>query len=575
MFETRWHMLENDNDNEIENKGIHPIISKILRHKGITDGVEMEEFLSDRPQKTYDPYLMKNMDKVVELISSYIKEKKSIWIYGDYDVDGITSIALLMDFFKHFTDNLFYYIPSRSEEGYGLNCDAITDIKNQGADLIITVDCGSTSVNEVELAQSLGMEIIVTDHHNLSDVVPSCLILNPKQNGDAYPFKSLCGCGIAFKLAQALQKAWDAPKRYLNDLLDLTALATVADVVPLIDENRTILKYGLRKINSTSRPGLKHLVEAVNLHEKEITTYQIGFVLAPYFNASGRIDDAKAGVELLITSDQKRIETLAQHLIRCNQDRKIIQDQGLEICKVKVEQFLREDLFLVVDSEDTHEGVIGIIAGRIREMNYKPTLIVSSSAEDGVLKGSGRSIDGIDIYEEMKKCGDLFVKFGGHKNACGFSIERSNLEELRKRLNAQAKSIMETDPEIFTKAIKIYGELKPTEITVEFIEELKKIEPYGMGNEKPYFLVRQLNVKDKGQSIRMGKNQEHLKLLGYSVIYPDPVQLQAVGFGMAEYFVERLGNPEILDLVGFPNINEWNGNKSIQFLIQDMKSNIS
>ncbi len=573
MFRTKWQML--NNENEVIDQGINPIISKVLSYKGITDRFDIEEFLSDSPKRTYDPYLMKNMEKVVEIISDNIKQNKNIWIYGDYDVDGITSIALLMDFLRNFTDKLSYYIPSRAEEGYGLNGDAIKDIKEQGADLIITVDCGSTSVKEVALAKELGMEIIVTDHHNLSEEVPDCLILNPKQNNCMYPFKSLCGCGIAFKLAQGLQRKWDAPKKYINNILDLTALATVADVVPLVDENRTIMKYGLQRINNTSRPGLKYLIEKVDLQKKEISAYQIGFVLAPYFNASGRIDDAKASVELLTTSDKNKINTLTQHLIDCNNERKSVQDQGLEICKQKVEQLYKEDLFLVVDSEDTHEGVIGIIAGRIRDIHYKPTLIVASSSEDGVLKGSGRSIDGMDIYEEMKKCSELFIKFGGHKNACGFSIKKSNLDELRRRLNEQAKVVMDTEPEIFTKTIKVYAELRPADITEELIEDLKKLEPYGMGNEKPYFLVKQLNVADRGRHLRMGKNQEHLKLIGYSDIYQESKQLQAVGFGMADYYIESLGNPKVLDLVGFPNINEWQGNKYLQFLIQDMKSEIS
>jgi len=574
MVETRWHILENyDDDNSVVN--IHPIIKKVLRHKGISDTAEMEEFLSEKPQKTYDPYLMKNMSEVVELITSYIKQKKNIWIYGDYDVDGISSIALLMDFLRNFTDRLNYYIPSRAEEGYGLNCEAISEIKNQGADLIITVDCGSTSVREVALARELGIEIIVTDHHNLSDNIPDCLILNPKQIDCLYPFKGLCGCGIAFKLAQALQKVWNAPKKSLNDLLDLAAMATVADVVPLVDENRTILKYGLKRMNSVTRPGLKYLIEAINLHNKEITSTHIGFVLAPYFNASGRIDDAKAGVELLISSEQKTIESLAAHLMQCNHERKYIQDEGLDFCKKSVDKLHPDDLFLVIDSEGVHEGVIGIIAGRIRDLHYKPTLIITASSEDGILKGSGRSIDGIDIYEEMKKCSDLMIKFGGHKNACGFSIEREKLGLLRKRLNQQTETIRKNEPEIFIKKINIYAELMPKDITEQLIEELKKIEPYGMGNEKPYFLVRQLKFNGGSRPVRMGKNQEHLKLTCVSDIYSDSPQVQAVGFGMAEFFMEQLGCPEMIDLVGFPNLNEWNGYRNIQFQIQDMKSNIS
>ena len=571
MLETRWNILQDCDTDSTHEKKIHPIVSKVLRHKGISDEVEMEEFLSLKPQKTYDPHLLKNMTEAVEVITHHLKQHKSIWIYGDYDVDGISSIALLMQFLGNFTSKINYYIPLRAEEGYGLNCEAIAEIKEKGGELIITVDCGSTSIKEVELAKALGMEIIVTDHHNLSHEAPECLIINPKQMDCYYPFKGLCGCGIAFKLAQALQKELNAPKRTLSELLDLVALATVADVVALVDENRTLMKYGLNNINSVTRPGLKYLIEAINLHEKEISSTQIGFILAPYFNASGRIDDARAGVELLITKDVQRIEELATHLMECNQERKIIQEQGIELSKDKVEKFHRNDLFLVVDSENTHEGVIGIIAGRIRDIYYRPTLIVAHSSEDGIIKGSGRSIDGIDIYEELKSCSDLLIKFGGHKNACGFSLKRDNLELLRERLNIQLLKILKENPEMFVKKINIYGELKASDMTNQLVEELRRIEPYGMGNEKPIFVIKQLKLKSNSQPIRMGKNKEHIKLMGTLQDNSENILIQAVGFGIAEYFVGELGCPEIIDLVGFPDANEWNGNRTIQFMIQDMK----
>ncbi|QXM05342.1 single-stranded-DNA-specific exonuclease RecJ [Crassaminicella indica] len=577
MHKTNWEMIDKDKSIDHFDRA-DAIIKKILMNKGITTEEEIEEFLSEKPQKTYNPFLLKNMKEIVNTIIDYINKKKSIWIYGDYDVDGIASISLLMDFLSNFTNNLHYYIPLREEEGYGLNCDAIKDIKEKGGELIITVDCGSTSVEEVELAKNLGMEIIVTDHHNLSEEVPDCLILNPKQEDCPYPFKFLCGCGIAFKLAQAIQKNMGAPKKYLSDILDLVALATVADVVPLIDENRTLLKYGLKKLNNPTRLGLKYLIEAVGLKDKNISAGHIGFVLGPHFNASGRIDDARAGVELLLSKEQHKIKYLVEHLVTCNNERKAIQKKGLEICKAKVEKYYMNDLFLVIDSEGTHEGVIGIVAGRIRDLYYKPTLIVTRSQDEGILKGSGRSIDDIDIYEEMKKCKDLFIKFGGHKNACGFSIEESKLELLRKRLNEEAFKIKKQSPNKFVKTIKIECELKPSQITEEFVKALEKIEPYGMGNEKPYFLIRQIKVDNNKEKVVMGKNHEHLRLRGVSEKYHDSTEILAVGFGLAENYVNELNCPEIVDIVGFPNINEWNGYKNMQLMIRDMKaykSNIS
>ncbi|MFT9497481.1 single-stranded-DNA-specific exonuclease RecJ [Anaerosolibacter sp.] len=572
MIETYWDILDNSENISMVGEGIHPIVQKILIHKGITDIEEMNEFLSSKPQRTYDPFLMKNMGEVVDVVIDHIQKGKSIWVYGDYDVDGVASIAVLMDFLKRFTSNLHYYIPLRAEEGYGLNCEAIEDIKKQGADLIITVDCGSTSVKEVQLAKDLGMEIIVTDHHNLSDTVPDCLILNPKQGDCNYPFKLLCGCGIAFKLAQGVQKKLNAPKSYLNDLLDVVALATVADVVPLIDENRTLLKYGLKKMTNCTRPGLKGLIRALELEGKDITTSHIGFILGPHFNASGRIDDARAGVELLLEGDTKKINSLIRHLVACNHERKTIQDKGLELCKAKVEQNYLEDLFLVVDSEGTHEGVIGIIAGKIRDRYYKPTLIVTEGHEEGIMKGSGRSIDGMDIYEELKNCADLFIKFGGHKNACGFSIEKDKLEILRRRLNEQAKVVREESPEVFVKSIKVYAELKPSELTESLLQELERIEPYGMGNEKPQFLLSCLKVDNSPQVVAMGKKQEHLKLKGLSQKWNEKIPVHAVGFGMADLYIQQLHCPEEVDIVGFPRINEWNGYRNMQFMISDVKA---
>lgn len=572
MFQTNWEIIDIGNDLNECDRNISPIVQKILISKGIKSKEDMEEFLSIKPKKTYDPFLLKNMTEIVDIIIEHINTKKNIWIYGDYDVDGICSIALMVDFLSRFTKNLNYYIPLREEEGYGLNCDAIREIKENGGDLIITVDCGSTSVKEVELAHELGMEIMITDHHNLSDEVPKCLILNPKQKDCNYPFKLLCGCGIAFKLTQALQKKLDAPKKYLSDVLDLVGLATVADVVPLIDENRTILKYGLKKLNNPTRSGLKKLITAVGLDDKEITAGHIGFVLGPHFNASGRIDDAKLGVELLLSRDNQKIERLVNHLVSCNNERKDIQKNGLEICKNKVEQNYLEDLFLVVDSEGTHEGVIGIVAGKIRDLYYKPTLVVTKSSQEGILKGSGRSIDDMDIYEELKKCEDLFVKFGGHKNACGFSIEESKLSILRERLNKQAEQIKEKSPEVFIKTIQINCEITPSKLTEELVEELGKIEPYGMGNERPYFLIRKIKVNNGSKDVLLGKGQEHIKLKGKSQLYKDQKEVVAVGFNMAYKYTDHLNCPEVVDMIGVPKINEWNGYKNIQFMISDIRT---
>ncbi|PAB58774.1 single-stranded-DNA-specific exonuclease RecJ [Anaeromicrobium sediminis] len=565
MFETTWQVL---NKEDINNIDTDEIIKNILKNKGILEEEQIKEFLSDKPQRTYDPFLLKDMKEAVEKIVNHIENKKSIWIYGDYDVDGITSISLLMDFLSNFTDNLNYYIPLREEEGYGLNCDAIRDIKEKGADLIITVDCGSTSINEVSLAKELGMDIIITDHHNIGEEKPDCLIVNPKQEDCEYPFELLCGCGIAFKLAQAIQKRLDGPKKYLAQVLDLVALGTVADVVPLVDENRTMLKHGLNRINKGSRTGLKTLIDKIELKLGTITSTNIAFIIAPHFNASGRIDDAKASVRLLLSEDMDEINSLVSHLIECNNARKELQVTCIEKCKNIVEENYTDDLFLVVNSEDGHEGVIGIVAGKVRDAYYKPALILTGSSEDGILKGSGRSIEHIDIYEELKKHEDLFVKFGGHKNACGFSIKSENLDLLREKLNEEASK---KDKEIFVKRIKIDCELMPSQITLEMIEKLKSIEPYGMGNEKPKFLISDAYVNNPYEYRFMGKEKKHIKLKIKSNKYNDNTKLDLVGFNMADRYMNKLNGTNQVQVVGFPDVNHWNGNVYIQFKIEDIK----
>lgn len=566
MFETKWDILNDIQSNQLTDDDI---IRNILINKGMTEEDEIKEFLSDKPKKTYEPLLFKDMPEAIELIVKHIKEKKSIWIYGDYDVDGITSISLLMDFLSNFTDNLNYYIPLRHEEGYGVNADAIRDIKNKGGQLIITVDCGSTSATEISLAKELGMEIIVTDHHNMGDEKPECLIINPKQEDCEYPFKLLCGCGIAFKLAQGIRKELNAPKSYLTRILDLVALGTVADVVSLQDENRTLLKYGLKQIHKGTRPGLKNLIEEIQINLEDVSAGDIGYRIAPHFNASGRIDDARDSVELLLLKDEIKIKKQVKYLIECNEKRRELQKYCEEKCKDIVEQKYKDDLFLVVNSRDGHEGVVGIVAGRIRDTYYKPTLIISEAKEKGMLKGSGRSIDDIDIYKELKKHEHLFTKFGGHKNACGFSLKEENLEELRKKLNEEA-SHMEED--VFVQKIKIDCELTPDLITLSLIEKLRCIEPYGMGNSKPKFLIRNFNITNPLERRIVGNFKNHIRLEGQFNFKGKVANLNMIGFNLADKYLKELNGQNTIEVVGFPEINEFRGQRSPQFKIQDIKN---
>jgi len=541
------------------------VVESILHAKGITEPKEIEEFLSDQPKKTYDPFIIKNMKEAVNKIKYYLDNHKKIVIFGDYDVDGVTSVALLVEFFSSITKNIDYYIPNRFSEGYGLNKDAIKYVKEEmKADLIITVDNGISSFEEVEYAKEIGVDIIVTDHHNPPEKIPQCIVVNVKQEGDNYPFKELCGCGVAFKLAQALQRTLDLPKSMLSKPLDLVALGTVADIVPLIDENRTLVKYGLKNINSNSRLGLNVLKEILGLKDKEISAGNIGYIIAPSFNAAGRLEDARLGVKLLLEKNEEEAKNLAHTLNMLNKERQKVQEEGEKYCISLVESNYMDYDFLIVRADHVSEGVIGIVAGRIKDMFYKPTLVVTKS-EEGHLKGSGRSIKGINIYEEMKKVSDLFLGFGGHEMACGFSIEEEKIEELRERLDNRAKEIKRMDPNIFVPKLDIISELEATEMTTDLVEEITKLEPYGMGNPKPLFMIRDVEV-NTAWTKTCGSINQHLKFNGKK----GNSYLNGIGFSLAEkkkIFDEKT----TVDVAFNPDINVYNGKVSVQMVIHDIK----
>ncbi len=570
MHKTLWKTLEIKEDESIEIPGIDPVITRILHQKGITDANEIQEFLSDKPKKTYDPFLMKDLAEACDLIEEVLEKQGHIIVYGDYDVDGITSTTLLMDFFNNFYDNISYHIPNRQEEGYGLNRETLEElVETRKPALLISVDCGITALEEVAYLKKQGVPVIITDHHTPGEELPKALVINPKRKDCGYPFKDLSGCGVAFKLTQGLQRRLELDKKILNQNLDLVALATVADVVPLRDENRTLLKYGLQRINERRRLGLKILLEEIRLGDKKITPGHIGFMIGPHFNAGGRVAEARSGVELLLTKDANRAGEIARHLARCNEERQEIQQSGLERCLKEIEEKYLEDDFLVIDLPGLHEGVIGIIAGRIKETYYRPVLVLTNSEDPQIYKGSGRSIEGFDLYQEMARYKDLFLKFGGHPAACGLSLEKNRIPLLRKELNQRAKELKEKTPQLFMKKIKIYATLGEEKLNKGFIETIHQMEPYGMGNEKPLFLLEDLRVPDQGK-IRLGKEKTHLKLKGR--VFGGKQDLEAIGFNMVEQYFEKFQSPGAIDVVFFPEMNVWNGRESVQLLIQDFRT---
>lgn len=542
---------------------LQPRVRELLYNRGICSEEDIAEFLSDKPQKTYDPFLLLNMEAGVDLILSAIENDEKICIYGDYDADGITSTSVLMEVLSHLTKNLSYYIPKRFDEGYGLNKEALDKIKHAGVDLVITVDCGSVSVDEVEHAKEIGLKILVTDHHTVVDKVADCLVINPMQPGCPYPFKHLAGVGVAFKLAQALAAEAGLPKSVVNRTLDLVGIGTIGDIVPLVDENRTLAKYGIRAVNVTKRQGLEALIEGVGLHKGSIASENVSFVIVPHLNASGRMEDAKIAANLMMTKNEERIQNGVEKLMTYNQERKRIQGETYEQCKEIVDAKYLNDLFLVVDLEDAHEGITGIVAGKLKETYNKPSIIVTPTA-DGCLKGTGRSVEGVNIYNMLKENEELFERFGGHKAACGFTMKKENLETLRENLNRQMKALIAEEPELLDESLKADMVLGAEDVCLQLVEDIKRLEPFGCDNPKPLVevSVRPTNLR------RMGAQNQFTKFSG---ILENGRELQCVIFRNAEEYDEILQKGENLSIIGTLGSQSWNGREYLQLTVMGAK----
>lgn len=534
------------------------IFNEILAKRGITNSEDISEFLSDRPQKTYDPFLLLNMKAGVDLLLSEINSGNRVCIYGDYDADGVTSVCILSHVIGMLTDNFTYYIPSRFDEGYGLNNEAISRIKADGVSLIITVDCGSVSYEEVEFAKQLGMKVIVTDHHNIDDVQADCILINPKQPQCRYPFKELAGCGVAFKMTQAICRQTGLPKSVINDVLDLTAVGTVGDIVSLTDENRTIVKYGLNRINSGSRASLRRLTEAISL--SSVTSENIAFGIAPHINAAGRMASAREAVELFTTRDKNVVENKVHRLIEFNRERKKKQEAAYNQC---MDMISGDENFIVLHMTDIHEGIAGIVAGKIKESVGRPVIIVTPSKE-GFLKGTGRSIDSVDIHGVLSKHSELFVRFGGHRSACGFLLPEEKLEELKEALEHEMLQLLQENSGLFDKAVEWEMVLSPEEITVELAKRLDKLEPFGQGNPKPAFKICGARLTD----IRfMGETQTHA---GFTAVSSSGARADCVLFQKAQEKKPLLTAGRPVDIIGSINVKKWNGRESVQFIVEEI-----
>ena len=566
----KWVIAQKENEQEQGLIGVPVSVLEIMKRRGVTED-RVEDFLSPSPKITYDPFLITDLKETAQAVIDAADSGKHICVFGDYDADGITSTALLSTVLKKLTDKVSCYVPSRFSDGYGLNKEAVSKIRQRGADLLITVDCGSTSPAEVAYAKELGMDVIVTDHHMLREGMdPDCLFVNPKRG--SYPFPDLCGCGVAFKLAQGIQRLLAARgddrflRADLNSLLDLVAIATVADIVPLSDENRNLVKYGLDRINRRDRAGLSALLSALDLSEKIIDSSNISYIIAPNLNALGRMDSALPGVELLeSTGSRQRLEALARLTIKTNIERKAEQEKTARICRDKL---AREDCGSyapVILAEGAHEGVAGIVAGNLKEQLYRPVCIVTP-VEDGVLKGTGRSVTGINLHECLEECGDLFLRFGGHSGACGFSLREENLPRFRERMQQAVKKRADVDPDLLIEKLYIEKELAADEKNLAFAESLRLLEPYGEGNPVPVFCMMSAAVS----GVRtMGAEEQHIR---FTAMTDDGIPVGCVLFGKADRYKDVIFGSERIDVAGELDINEFRGERKLQMRVRDIRA---
>ena len=566
----KWVIARENNDQEQGLLGVPASVLNILTNRGIPAS-DLEDFLSPAPKVTYDPFLLTDLKEAAELLIGAADSGRTICVYGDYDADGITSTALMTSVLTCLTDKVFSYVPSRFSDGYGLSVGAVDKIRQQGADVLITVDCGSTSPAEVAHARELGMDVIVTDHHILREGMdPDCLFVNPKRDGN-YPFSELCGCGVAFKLAQGMQRILEQrgdsrfTKAKLNSLLDLVAISTVADIVPLRGENRNLVKYGLDRINRKERAGLTSLLNALDLSGRIIDSSSISYIIAPNLNALGRMGSAGPGVELLESrSSAERLDELAELTIKTNIERKAEQEKTFRICRQRLAEGNCGDYAPVILAEGAHEGVAGIVAGNLKEQLYRPVCIVTPTG-DGMLKGTGRSIPGVNLHQCLENCGDIFTRFGGHAGACGFSLKEENLGIFRERMQEQVRALADKDPELFTETIYIEHELTSAEKNIGYAEKLQLLEPYGEANPVPLFCIRNAQV---GSVRTMGADGQHIR---FTASTDDRIPVGCVLFGRAEQYKDMIFGRGRIDVAGELDINEFRGERRLQMRVKDIR----
>ncbi|MGO5051905.1 single-stranded-DNA-specific exonuclease RecJ [Lachnospiraceae bacterium LCP25S3_G4] len=566
----KWFVLRKGADFQgiAEEFHISPILARIIRNREIIEKEDINQYLNGTLDQLYDGMLMKDMDRATEILVEKIREDAKIRIIGDYDIDGVNATYILLQGLKGLGADVDIDIPDRMKDGYGLSKHLIERSIEAGVDTIITCDNGIAAREEIQYAKDIGMAMIVTDHHEVPfddvgderiQVLPVAdAVVDPKRFDCEYPFKGLCGAGVAFKLMETLYNIMGKDLEDIKYLIENVAIATIGDVMDLVDENRILVKQGLDMLKKTENLGLKALIECTNVPVEQLSSYHIGFVIGPCINASGRLDTAKRALELLCATSKKEASLLAGDLKALNDNRKDMTVRGVEEAVKQIEnKKLNEQKVLVIYLPDCHESLAGIIAGRIREKYHKPTFVLTQGEKN--VKGSGRSIETYDMYEEMCKCKELFLKFGGHKMAAGLSLEESKVDYFSQRIN----ELCELNELDFIPKISIDMQMPICYVNEQLVYELGRLEPFGKGNAKPLFVEKNLKVISKRI---LGKNQNVLKM---QVQDQEGNKIDALYFGDVQKCVEYLSRKEKVAFTYYLGINEYMGQKNIQIVVQN------
>ncbi|MBR3152076.1 MAG: single-stranded-DNA-specific exonuclease RecJ [Clostridia bacterium] len=558
----KWNYREVDvtKVKEISEKfNISELLATVMLNRGINKDEDIEIFLNPTRSNFHDPFLMPDMEKAIDRIEKAINSQEKVIIYGDYDVDGITSITVLKKFLKDCGLEVDYYIPNRLDEGYGLNKNAIDKIKEKGYSLIITVDCGISGIDEIDYASSLGIETIVTDHHEPMEVLPNAVaVIDAKRKDNVYPNKNLAGVGVVFKVAQGLATRRNIDEKEFLKYLDIVSVGTISDIVPLIDENRVIAKLGLKLLQVTKNPGLFALLKASGY--KEINSNTVSFGIAPRINACGRMGFEKEAVELFLTDNIVEANRITENLNKYNRERQEIEKNiyNEAIDKIESSDIKNKDTIILAE-ENWHHGVIGIVSSKITDLYFKPSILLC--LENGIGKGSGRSVPGFDLHEALSSLSEYLEKFGGHEMAIGLTMKEDNIEEFKKKFDEYAAS---KNVDKIIPVLSIDKQIGLKDISVETVRELDLLEPFGEANKPPVFVYKNLKI----DSIRALSDGKHLKL----VLRDGNTYINAIGFNMGELTKEYLIGDKV-DVAGNLGINSYNGRETVQVNIRDiMKS---